>query len=219
MMSKTVKKMVIVSLLTLAFAVQGFSEAVIAPSLGYAHSYWWLKEESRVKSKADYSIDTTYSTNAFIMGVDMMFTAKRSGFSFFFNNYVAFPGKFYYTNIEKDNKTGEVKPTKGYLAKRSVFLWDVSLLIGHRFKINQAILALGVGLGFGLGGGNNGKSVDFTMNIGTTMHFSFDYIFTKKIGLHVSMSDTIGREISNAFAPRNSWMNHFQFKVGPAFKF
>lgn len=220
-MNNKMKKIFIVTVLTAVFSAGVFADIVIAPNLGYAHNYWWLTEESRVHGVAAYKIDTTTSVSAFTFGVDMMFSNKKNGFSFFFNNQFSFPGRFY-TKENIINGTGSTKTekkTKGYIKRKNTVLWDTALLLGHRFKINKAILSMGVGLGLGIGGGNREKDIAFSLNVGTTMHFSLDYLFTKRHGLHIAASDTVGRELSNAFVPKNSWINRFQFKMGPTFNF
>lgn len=220
-MNNKMKKIFITMFFTAVFSAGAFADIILAPNLGYGHNYWWLTEESRLQGESDYKIDTSTSVSAFTFGVDMMFSNQKNGFSFFFNNQFSLPGRFYFKQfVDSSNGSTRTKTTtKGYIKRKNTVLWDTALLLGHRFKINKAILAFGIGIGLGIGGGSREKEVAFSLNLGTTTHLSLDYLFTKKYGLHIVIADTVGREISNAFVPKNSWINRFQLKFGPAFKF
>lgn len=223
MNGSTVKKMVIAAVFTVAVSAVSFAEIIIAPVLGYGHNNWQLTEESRIGSSLNYKIETSQNVPSFILGFDMMLAGRKTGLSVFFNNMVsfAFPKGVFYYNKEENRLLNKVSVYKGPRGDvNNLILFDTSILLGHRFKFgSKAIVAVGIGLGFGLGGANYGKNVSFSLNVGTSMHVTFDYMFTKTIGLHVAVTDTIGRELSNVLVPVNAWVNRFQVKVGPAFKF
>lgn len=242
------KKILAVCFCTVLVSAYSFAEFIISPSVGYSNHFalGLSKIEVSLPSIGTKSVTLRDQNvwHAVSAGVNVGFIGK-SGFTFFCNNSVSFIG----TLQKKVGMTGvdEIFTLKAQELK-GVY-WDGELLAGYTFKPMSQLyvtFAGGVGAGgtFSIVPGKleiAGKPVDTKVtvagyNIGLALHTEAAFYFTKNIGLALSITETAGYGIlrsalnqynfsSSSLSSKSQlnadrgFVNAFNLKVGPTFKF
>jgi|GEM_PF-1349188 hypothetical protein len=176
-------------------------ETIITPTMGYTN--YFLRTIYKNKKNNTY-------LHAISFGLDLMFIWDKTDFTFFANNHLSF--------IDETQVSGDVDfiKVKGASVIEG-FIWDISLLAGYTFDLEDIKLRLGVGTGFFHGA--KPKSNEIQTALGSVFAFYLDYFFNHNWGISFGIEDgfygSVRKKKSNEKA---IFFNRVQAKLGLAIR-